>query len=112
MPEVSDQPFMQLVDARHPLLWLSHRESGQEVIPLSLTIDEDARIIVLSGPNAGGKSVCLKTAGLLQLMRQSGLLLPASGFSKMGIFNKILHVIGADKSLASDITAERGGGKE
>src|SRR3546814_15134421 len=82
MPEVSDQPFMQLVDARHPLLWLSHRESGQEGIPLSLTIDEDARIIVLSGPNAGGKSVCLKTAGLLQLMLQSGLLLPASGFSK------------------------------
>src|SRR5690606_5878693 len=104
MPELSDRPFMRLVDARHPLLWLSHRESGQDVVPLSLTIGDEARIVVLSGPNAGGKSVCLKTAGLLQLMLQSGLLLPASEFSKMGIFHKVLADIGDDQSIESDLS--------
>lgn len=104
LPVVSDRPVMRLVNARHPLLWLSHRESGQEVIPLTLTIDEDGRIIVLSGPNAGGKSVCLKTVGLLQMMLQSGLLLPASEFSEMGIFHKVLADIGDDQSIESDLS--------
>ncbi|TCS88365.1 DNA mismatch repair protein MutS2 [Anseongella ginsenosidimutans] len=104
LPKLSDEPVMRLVNARHPLLWLSHKESGQDVEPLTLTIEEEERILVLSGPNAGGKSVCLKTVGLLQLMLQSGMLVPASEFSEMGIFHKILADIGDDQSIESDLS--------
>lgn len=104
LPKLSDRPFMRLVNARHPLLWLSHRESGLEVVPLTINIEEEERIVVLSGPNAGGKSVCLKTVGLLQLMLQSGMLVPVSEFSEMGIFHKILADIGDDQSIESDLS--------
>lgn len=104
LPILKDAPVMRLIDARHPLLWLAHQESGQAVVPLTLELDEVNRIMVLSGPNAGGKSVCLKTVGLLQLMLQSGLLVPASEFSEMGIFHKILADIGDDQSIESDLS--------
>lgn len=104
LPKLSDRPLMRLVNARHPLLWLSHKENGQDVVPLTLSIEEEQRIIVLSGPNAGGKSVCLKTAGLLQLMFQSGMLVPANEFSEMGIFHTILADIGDDQSIESDLS--------
>ena len=104
LPVLKDSPVVRLVDARHPLLWLAHRESGQDVVPLTLEINEENRILVLSGPNAGGKSVCLKTVGLLQLMLQSGLLIPASEFSEMGVFHRILADIGDDQSIESDLS--------
>ena len=104
LPTINDRPMMRLVNARHPLLWLSHKETRQEVEPLTLTIDDHERILVVSGPNAGGKSVCLKTVGLLQLMLQSGLLVPASEFSEMGIFHKVLADIGDDQSIESDLS--------
>src|SRR5690606_14479322 len=77
MPEVNNTPSMSLRNARHPLLFLNHRKEGLTVVPLNVNIDEKQRIVVVSGPNAGGKSVCMKTIGLLQIMIQSGLLIPA-----------------------------------
>ncbi|MBQ6097464.1 MAG: endonuclease MutS2, partial [Bacteroidales bacterium] len=76
MPVVNDRPMMGWIDARHPLLYLNHRAQGKEVVPFSLTLDGDKRILVISGPNAGGKSVCLKAVGLIQYMLQCGLLVP------------------------------------
>lgn len=104
MPRLVKAPVCRLVRARHPLLEISHKETGQEVVPLDVTIGDEHRVVVVSGPNAGGKSVCLKTVGLLQLMFQSGLLIPASEFSEMGVFGKILADIGDDQSIESDLS--------
>lgn len=104
MPILKNEPSLKLINAKHPLLYLSHKESGLPVVPLNINIDENHRVILVSGPNAGGKSVCLKTVGLLQLMLQSGLLIPASEFSEMGFFKKILVDIGDDQSIESDLS--------
>ncbi|MGH2623865.1 MAG: endonuclease MutS2, partial [Sphingobacterium sp.] len=105
MPELSRQAEVNLVNARHPLLLLgSHQDEKQSVVPLNLRIDEHDRILLVSGPNAGGKSVCMKTVGLLQLMFQSGILVPCEPISKLGVFNQIFADIGDDQSIDSDLS--------
>ncbi|MGK6351386.1 endonuclease MutS2 [Parapedobacter sp. DT-150] len=104
MPELSKEAAISLVNARHPLLLLNFRGTQQTVVPLNARIDEHQRIIVVSGPNAGGKSVCMKTIGLLQLMVQAGLLIPADATSKMGLFRQVFADIGDDQSIESDLS--------
>ncbi|KAA8485331.1 DNA mismatch repair protein MutS2 [Arcticibacter tournemirensis] len=104
MPQLSTQPELRLVNARHPLLFLNLKKEGQTVVPLNISIDEQQRIIVVSGPNAGGKSVCMKTVGLLQIMVQAGLLIPVDESSKVGIFKQIFADIGDDQSIESDLS--------
>lgn len=105
MPILSKDPIINLVQARHPILHLNALKSkGQSVVPLNIKIDETDRIILVSGPNAGGKSVCMKTVGLLQIMVQSGLLIPADDISSVGVFKQIFADIGDDQSIESDLS--------
>lgn len=104
-PVVVDTPEVSLIEARHPLLLLQSLQGAHnEVVPLNLKIDETDRILLVSGPNAGGKSVCLKTVGLLQIMAQSGLLIPANPTSEVGVFKNIFADIGDDQSIESDLS--------
>lgn len=91
-------------EARHPLLYLAFKNTDKTLIPLQIEINEDQRIILISGPNAGGKSVCLQTAGLLQYMFQCGLPVPVNEASRFGIFKKILIDIGDEQSLENDLS--------
>src|SRR6202012_4188337 len=84
MPEVVNEAKIKLIHARHPLLLLSFKAEKKSVVPLNVNIDEATRVVVVSGPNAGGKSVCMKTVGLLQMMAQAGLLIPAADNSVVG----------------------------
>lgn len=93
---------LKVLQARHPLLVL--QRGGEQVVPLSLTLVPDKRVLVISGPNAGGKSVALKTVGLLQIMVQSGLLVPASPDAEFGLFQKIFVDIGDDQSIQNDLS--------
>lgn len=104
IPAFSERPEMLWYEARHPLLWLSLQNSGKVIIPLNIEMNEDQRIILISGPNAGGKSVCLQTAGLLQYMFQCGLPVPVNANSKFGIFRKILIDIGDEQSIENDLS--------
>ena len=104
MPELHNNPSLSLINARHPLLYLNFRKEKQTVVPLNVNIDDQQRVVVVSGPNAGGKSVCMKTIGLLQIMVQSGLLIPADPTSKMGVFKSIFADIGDDQSIESDLS--------
>src|SRR5690606_18819919 len=104
MPELVADASISLVNARHPLLWLNFRGTQQTVVPLNVAINENQRIVVVSGPNAGGKSVCMKTIGLLQLMVQAGLLIPADPTSQVGIFRQVFADIGDDQSIESDLS--------
>jgi DNA mismatch repair protein MutS2 len=90
--------------ARHPLLLLSHKKEGREVVPLDINLSNKNRILLISGPNAGGKSVCLKTVGLLQYMLQCGLLVPLSENSEAGIYKDIFIDIGDEQSLENDLS--------
>ncbi len=104
VPVFENTPSMLWYKAKHPLLYLNYKTSGKEVVPLNLEIDEKQRIILISGPNAGGKSVCLQTAGLLQYMFQCGLPVPVEENSKFGIFHKILIDIGDEQSIDNDLS--------
>ena len=105
MPELSKEAEINLVNARHPLLLINARkEAHAPVVPLNIKIDQEDRVILVSGPNAGGKSVCMKTVGLLQLMVQSGLLIPAEATSKVGVFRQLFADIGDDQSIESDLS--------
>jgi len=104
MPVLVKEAEIDLINARHPLLFLNFKKEKQTVVPLNIKIDEEERVIVVSGPNAGGKSVCMKTVGLLQIMVQSGLLIPADEHSKVGIFKQIFADIGDDQSIESDLS--------
>lgn len=104
MPITSNDAKIKLVNARHPLLMLSFKKEHKTVVPLNVKIDEVDRVIVVSGPNAGGKSVCMKTVGLLQMMVQAGLLIPASEASEVGTFRQIFVDIGDDQSIESDLS--------
>jgi DNA mismatch repair protein MutS2 len=104
MPQVINEAKLKLNNARHPLLLLSFKKDKKTVVPLNVQIDEHARIIVVSGPNAGGKSVCMKTVGLLQMMVQAGLLISASEASVVGIFKQLFVDIGDDQSIESDLS--------
>ena len=94
MPRLSPHPTVQLIKAYHPLLLLHHKQNNKTTIPLNLTLDRQRRILIISGPNAGGKTVSMKTVGLLQLMAQAGLLIPADENSEIGIFRQLMVQIG------------------
>lgn len=104
LPKITDKPIINWVKAYHPLLYLSHTAQNKHVEPLSISLDEKQRILVISGPNAGGKSVCLKTCGLLQYMLQCGLLVPMESYSETGIFQRIFIDIGDQQSLENDLS--------
>ena len=105
MPVLSKDASINLIEARHPILHLNAlKNNGHAVVPLNIKIDDTDRIILVSGPNAGGKSVCMKTVGLLQIMVQSGLLIPADDTSSVGIFKQIFADIGDDQSIESDLS--------
>lgn len=104
MPELVADASISLVNARHPLLLLGFKATQQTVVPLNVALNENQRIVVVSGPNAGGKSVCMKTIGLLQLMVQAGLLIPADPTSRVGIFRQVFADIGDDQSIESDLS--------
>lgn len=90
--------------AYHPLLYLSHKKIGKSIVPLNIKLDPEERILIVSGPNAGGKSVLLKTLGLLQYMLQCGLLVPMMPDSKVGIFKNIFIDIGDEQSIENDLS--------
>ena len=104
MPKLHDESGIHLVKAYHPLLLLYNRKTGKNVVPLNLTLDEKNRILLISGPNAGGKTVCMKTAGLLQMMVQSGLMVPASSESSFGIFRQLFIHIGDTQSIEFELS--------
>ncbi len=103
-PAVEDKQILIWNYAKHPLLYLSHKKQNREIVPLDIELDEINRILIISGPNAGGKSVCLKTVGLLQYMLQCGLPIPLSESSKVGIFDKIFIDIGDEQSIENDLS--------
>ncbi|WP_342644344.1 endonuclease MutS2 [Mucilaginibacter sp. CSA2-8R] len=104
MPAVVNEARLRLINARHPLLFLSFKKEHKTVVPLNVQIDDSVRIITVSGPNAGGKSVCMKTVGLLQMMTQAGLLIPVDASSTVGIFKQLFVDIGDDQSIESDLS--------
>ncbi|ALL05243.1 DNA mismatch repair protein MutS [Pedobacter sp. PACM 27299] len=104
MPVLVKEARLKLINARHPLLYLSFKEDKKTVVPLNVHMTDELRIVLVSGPNAGGKSVCMKTVGLLQLMVQSGLLIPVHESSEVGIFENIFADIGDDQSIESDLS--------
>jgi DNA mismatch repair protein MutS2 len=104
MPALIDAAGFRWKQAVHPLLFLYHKKENKEVVPLDIFLDEKSRILLISGPNAGGKSVCLKTVGLLQYMLQCGLLVPLVESSEAGIFKDILIDIGDEQSIENDLS--------
>ncbi|WP_020607655.1 endonuclease MutS2 [Spirosoma spitsbergense] len=104
MPKLQERPLIDWTDARHPLLHLSFTRQGKTVIPLSVRLDQKDRILIISGPNAGGKSVALKTLGLVQYMLQCGLLVPMNEYSEMGVFQSLFIDIGDEQSLENDLS--------
>ena len=104
LPQCVGKPMIAWESATHPLLYLSLREQAKEIVPLDISLSQERRILLISGPNAGGKSVCLKTVGLLQYMWQCGLLVPMLPQSTMGIFEHIFIDIGDEQSLENDLS--------
>lgn len=104
LPSIQELPIIDWSVAIHPILYLNHLKIGKEVVPLDIKLCNENRILIISGPNAGGKSVCLKTVGLLQFMMQAGLLVPMHSSSRMGIFHAILIDIGDEQSIENDLS--------
>lgn len=104
LPRIVDKPMLDWVDAIHPLLYLSHKKLGKSIVPLNIKLDDKNRILIISGPNAGGKSVCLKSVGLIQHLMQCGMLVPMNPDSTMGIFHKIMVDIGDEQSIENDLS--------
>ena len=104
LPKINTKREMYLRDAFHPLLFLSNKSSGDLTYPQTIKLEEKNRIIVISGPNAGGKSITLKTIGLLQLMLQSGMLIPVHERSEVILFEKILTDIGDNQSIENHLS--------
>lgn len=92
------------IGAMHPLLYLSLQKQGKSIVPLEIMLTEEKRLLIISGPNAGGKSVCLKTVGLLQYMVQCGLLIPLSERSRVGLFDQLFIDIGDEQSIENDLS--------
>ena len=111
-PKVKDEPYMDWIRAIHPLLQRSLQAQGKNVVPLDITLtshpspltSKPCRLLIISGPNAGGKSVCLKTVGLLQYMVQCGLSIPVGDRSTVGLFQNIMIDIGDEQSIADDLS--------
>ena len=104
MPVISADGSLNLRKARHPLLEKALKAEGREMIPLTITLTPGKRILLISGPNAGGKSVCLKTSGLLQYMFQWGMLVPTSETSELPIFDRISVSIGDNQNIENDLS--------
>lgn len=104
LPKINRHQTLRLKDAYHPLLWIRNKNENKEIYPQSLTLTEHNRIICISGPNAGGKSITLKTVGLLQLMIQSGILVPVHPKSEMFFFEKIMTDIGDNQSIENHLS--------
>jgi len=103
-PTFVNKQFIDWKDARHPLLHLSFQKQGKKVVPLNIELQDKHRILIVSGPNAGGKSVSLKTVGLIQYMHQCGLLVPMADGSSIGFFQNIFIDIGDEQSLENDLS--------
>lgn len=103
-PILSMDDRLVLKNARHPLLQQTLRAQGREIVPLDLNLDRRKRILVISGPNAGGKSVCLKTTGIVQYMFQCGFLVPASEISELPVFRSLFIDIGDEQSIDNDLS--------
>jgi DNA mismatch repair protein MutS2 len=103
-PAVQDGSHIHLIEAVHPLLLLYHKKNHKRTVPVSIRLDERNRILLISGPNAGGKTVTMKTVGLLQLMLQSGLLIPVHPHSTLGIFKQLMIHIGDTQSLEFELS--------
>lgn len=104
LPEISENRSMFLRDAYHPLLYLTNLEKQETTFPQTIKLKQDSRIIVISGPNAGGKSITLKTVGLLQVMLQSGMLIPVHERSTVCLFDRILSDIGDNQSIENHLS--------
>lgn len=104
LPNVINQPVIDWQDALHPVLYMAFKPDGRTVVPLTLKLTQEQRILVISGPNAGGKSVCLKTVGLIQYMLQCGLLIPVNNKSTAGVFKNIFIDIGDEQSIENDLS--------
>lgn len=103
-PELKEKPVVQWQNAIHPLLYLMYKNTSRQVVPLNIHLNTRQRILIISGPNAGGKSVCLKTIGLLQYMLQCGLLIPLEAQSVCGIFQQLFMDMGDEQSLENDLS--------
>ena len=103
-PVVENKPHLDWIRAVHPLLQLSLEKQGKHVVPLDIILTQPKRLLIISGPNAGGKSVCLKTVGLLQYMLQCGLPIPIGDRSTTGLFHHILIDIGDEQSIENDLS--------
>ena len=103
-PAITDKAHVHLVAAYHPLLYLYNQRTGKPTIPVTITLDDTKRILVISGPNAGGKTVTMKTIGLLQMMVQSGLLVPVHPSSQFGIFKQLMIHIGDTQSIEFELS--------
>lgn len=103
-PDIKDEPVFDWQKARHPLLVKALQKEKREVVPLDLRLDDPNRILLISGPNAGGKSVCLKTVGIVQYMLQCGLLVPLADGSKAGVFKAMFIDIGDEQSMDNDLS--------
>lgn len=105
MPEITDEPQFYMRKVIHPLLYMKNQRDGKKkTVPFNLELHEGTHIVLLSGPNAGGKSICMKAIGLVQLMLQSGLLVPAEDGAKMGLFNQFFADIGDQQSLDDELS--------
>jgi DNA mismatch repair protein MutS2 len=104
LPEITEDRSMYLRDAYHPLLYLNNLQKKEKTFPQTIELKQDSRIIVISGPNAGGKSITLKTVGLLQVMLQSGMLIPVHERSKVCLFDRILSDIGDNQSIENHLS--------
>jgi len=104
LPILSEEPLFSLRQAFHPILWLNNKRAGRVTLPQDLLLDKFNRMLVISGPNAGGKSITLKTVGLLQLMFQAGLAVPAEEGGELGFFTGILTDIGDNQSIENQLS--------
>ncbi|MCC4213678.1 endonuclease MutS2 [Leeuwenhoekiella parthenopeia] len=104
LPKITTERELEIKEAYHPLLLLNNRKRGEKTFPQDISLDNDNRIIIISGPNAGGKSITLKTVGLLQLMLQSGMLVPVHEYSRFCLFEKILTDIGDNQSIENHLS--------
>lgn len=104
-PDIVDKPILEYLSAKHPILLITHKKNKKLVVPIDITLDNNKqKILIISGPNSGGKSVCLKTVGILQYMIQCGLPIPVLPNSKVGIFSEIFIDIGDEQSIEDDLS--------
>lgn len=104
LPIVDNATKIYWFDARHPLLYLNLAKQGKDVVPFNIELNDSQRMVIISGPNSGGKSVCLKAIGLLQYMLQAGLLVPVKETSEFGIFDRLFIDIGDQQSIENDLS--------